>query len=50
MRKFSITRKTSGSEVEEDVMCLARARSKALITMGSGQIAVSRLSEEVIRF
>ena len=28
-------------------MCLARARSKAPITMGSGQIAVSKLSKEV---
>ena len=47
MHKFSIARKTSGSEVEEDAMCLARARSKAPITMGSGQIAVSKLSREV---
>ena len=47
MRKFSIACKTSGSEVEEDAMCLARARSKVPITMGSGQIAVSKLSKEV---
>ena len=47
MRKFSIVRKTSGSEVEEDVMCLARVRSKAPIIMGSRQIAVSKLSREV---
>ena len=47
MCKFSIVRKTSGSEVEEDAMCLARARSKAPIIMGSGQIAVLKLSKEV---
>ena len=45
--KFSIARKTSGLEVEEDAMCLARARSKAPITMGSRQMAVSRLSKKV---
>ena len=47
MRKFSIAHKTSRSEVEEDAMCLARARSKAPITTGSGQIVVSKLSKEV---
>ena len=39
--------KTNGLEVEEDAMCLARVRSRALMTTGSGQIAVLMLSEEV---
>ena len=34
--RFSIAHRTSGSEEEEAWMCLARARSNAPITMGSG--------------
>ena len=45
--KFSITHRTSGSEVEDVWMCLARARSRAPITAGSGQMAMLMLSVEV---
>ena len=47
VRKFSIACRTNGSEVKEAWMCLARARSRALITAGSGQMAVLILSVEV---
>ena len=47
MHKFSMACRISRSEVEEAWMCLARARSRAPITTGSGQMAVSMLSEEV---
>ena len=47
VHKFSIAHRTSRSEVEEAWMCLARVRSRALITMGSGQMTISVLSMEV---
>ena len=45
--KFSMARKTRGSEEEECWMCRARERSRAPIIAGSGQIAVLALSSEV---
>ena len=47
MHKFSITCRTSGSEVKEAWTCLARARSRAPITAGSRQMAELVLSVEV---
>ena len=47
VHRFSIARRINGSEEEEAWICLARARSNAPITTGSGQMAVSMLSEEV---
>ena len=45
--KFLIACRTNGSEEEEAWICLARARSNAPITTGSGQMAESTLSKEV---
>ena len=40
--RLSIAR---GSDSDEDLICWVRARSKALIIIGSGQMAVSVLSD-----
>ena len=45
--RFSMARRTSGSEEEELWMCRARERSRAPIIAGSGQMAVLVLSLEV---
>ena len=45
--KFSMARRTRGSEEEEFWICRARDRSRALITVGSGQIVALVLSSEV---
>ena len=45
--RFSMARRTSGSEEEEVWICCARERSRAPIIVGSGQMAVSVLSLEV---
>ena len=45
--KFWMVRSTRGSVEEDDWIWQARVRSRALITAGSGTIAVSALSDEV---
>ena len=42
--------RTKGSEAEEDLMWRAKTRSRALITKGSGRIAVLALSAVVSRW
>ena len=42
-----MARSTRGSEDEDDWICCARVRSRALIMAGSETIAVLSLSEEV---
>ena len=45
--RFSIACRTSRLEEEDVWTCLARARSNALIIVGSGHMAASTLSKEV---
>ena len=45
--KFSIAHRTRGSEEEDFWMCCVRDRSRAPITVGSGQMAAFVLSSEV---
>ena len=45
--RFRIARSTRGSVEEDDWMWRARVRLRALMTAGSGTMAVSALSEEV---